>query len=51
MARAVVDGGVTLGTFTDEAVRDPEILDLLDRVDVDVDPDRHGGSDGAGRRR
>jgi 2-methylcitrate dehydratase len=38
IARALIDGNVTLDTFTDEAVRNKEVLQLLDKVEMKVDP-------------
>jgi len=37
VARAMIDGKVTLDAFTDAAVRDPRILDLASRVDMVLD--------------
>jgi 2-methylcitrate dehydratase PrpD len=47
VARALADGNVTLGMFTDEAVRDEAVLQLLAKVDMVVDPDLESGSDGS----
>jgi 2-methylcitrate dehydratase PrpD len=38
IARALIDGNVTLDTFSDEAVRNKEVLQLLDKVEMKVDP-------------
>ncbi|HLH44621.1 MAG TPA: MmgE/PrpD family protein [Bryobacteraceae bacterium] len=37
VARALLDGQVTLDSFTDAAVRDPKILALLEKVEMKVD--------------
>ena len=34
IARALVDGNITLDTFTDEAVRREDVRQLLQRVDM-----------------
>jgi 2-methylcitrate dehydratase PrpD len=47
IARAIIDGKVMLETFTDEAVRDKQVLQLLDRVEMKVDPKLQSGSDGS----
>jgi len=47
IARALNDGNVTLETFTDEAVRDPKVLQLLERVEMKVDPTLQSGADGS----
>src|SRR5262249_12528443 len=47
IARALIDGKVTLETFTDEAVRNKEVLQLLERVEMKVDPNLRSGSDGS----
>src|SRR5262249_1753775 len=47
LARALVDGNVTLETFTDEAVHNPEVLQLLDRVEMKVNPALQSGADGS----
>ena len=47
IARALMDGNVTLETFTDEAVRNPQALQLLERVEMKVDPKLQSGSDGS----
>jgi 2-methylcitrate dehydratase PrpD len=47
IARALTDGKVTLETFTDEAVRNKDVLQLLDKVDMKVDPKLQSGSDGS----
>src|SRR5688572_28588805 len=47
IARALVDGQVTLETFTDAAVREQPVLQLLERVEMSVDPALRSGSDGS----
>jgi 2-methylcitrate dehydratase len=47
IARALVDGQVTLETFTDAAVRDRPVLQLLERVEMRIDPSLRSGSDGS----
>jgi 2-methylcitrate dehydratase PrpD len=47
IARALIDGNVTLDAFTDEAVRNEEVRQLLRRVDMAVDPALQAGSDGS----
>src|SRR5262249_54266256 len=40
-------GNVTLDAFTDEAVRNEEVRQLLQRVDMQVDPALQAGADGS----
>jgi len=47
IARALIDGNITLETFTDEAVRDPKVLQLLERIDMKADPGLQSGADGS----
>jgi 2-methylcitrate dehydratase PrpD len=47
VARAMIDGKVSLDAFTDSAVRDPHILQLAGRVDMTLD---NGLRDDAGYR-
>jgi 2-methylcitrate dehydratase PrpD len=47
IARALTDGKVMLETFTDEAVRDRQVLLLLERIEMKVDPRLQSGSDGS----
>jgi len=47
IARALIDGKLMLDTFTDEAVRHKEVLQLLEKVDMKVDPNLQSGSDGS----
>ena len=32
LARAIIDGKVTLGTFTEEAIREPSVIRLAEKV-------------------
>jgi 2-methylcitrate dehydratase PrpD len=47
IARALIDGQITLETFTDDAVRNKEVLQLLERVEMKPDPSLRSGSDGS----
>jgi 2-methylcitrate dehydratase PrpD len=47
IARAIMDGNITFDTFTDEAVRNPQALQLLERIDMKVDPKLQAGTDGS----
>ena len=47
IARALIDGKVMLETFTDEAVRNKDVLQLLDRVEMKVDPKLQSAADGS----
>ena len=47
IARGLVDGNITLDTFTDEAVRNENVRQLLQRVDMRVDPALQAGTDGS----
>jgi 2-methylcitrate dehydratase PrpD len=47
IARALIDGNITLETFTDDAVRDQKVLQLLERVDMSADPKLQSGADGS----
>ncbi|MBI4524889.1 MAG: MmgE/PrpD family protein [Deltaproteobacteria bacterium] len=47
VARALIDGRVTLDSFTDEAVRDPAVLSLAERVHMELDPDLEENEDGS----
>ena len=38
VAAAIVRGGVSIDTFTEEGIRDPEILEMAQRVEATVDP-------------
>lgn len=44
-AVALLDGAVTVRSFTDERRFAPDLCDLLDRVDIQVDPNRKGRFD------
>jgi 2-methylcitrate dehydratase PrpD len=47
LARALIDGEVTLDAFTDSAVREPAIVRLAEKLQMRLDPDlerRDGGS-------
>ncbi len=39
LARAIIDGEISLDTFTDAAVRDPSVLQLGNKIRMRVDPD------------
>ncbi|HEY2380829.1 MAG TPA: MmgE/PrpD family protein [Terriglobia bacterium] len=47
IARAIIDGNITFDTFTEEAVRNPQALQLLERIDMKVDPALQAGTDGS----
>ena len=47
IARALIDGKIMLETFTDEAVRNKDVLQLLNKVEMKVDPKLQAGSDGS----
>jgi 2-methylcitrate dehydratase PrpD len=47
IARALIDGNIMLETFTDEAVRNHEVLGLLEKVDMKIDPNLQSGADGS----
>jgi 2-methylcitrate dehydratase PrpD len=47
IARALTDGNIMLETFTDEAVRSPQVLQLLEKIEMKVDPNLQSGSDGS----
>lgn len=47
IARAIIDGNITFDTFTEEAVRNPQALQLLERIDMKVDPKLLAGTDGS----
>jgi 2-methylcitrate dehydratase PrpD len=46
LARAIVDGKIGLNIFSDEAVRNPEILKLAERVQMRLDPNLKGRDPG-----
>jgi len=47
IARALTDGDVTLDAFTDQAVRNEDVRQLLQRVDMRVDSGMQAGADGS----
>jgi 2-methylcitrate dehydratase len=47
IARAIVDGKITLDTFTEQAIRDPTVLALLDKVTMHSKPDLVHSADGS----
>ncbi len=47
IARAIIDGKITLGTFTDDAIRDPAVLALLAKVTMRSNPDLVHTADGS----
>jgi 2-methylcitrate dehydratase PrpD len=47
IARALTDGTIELDAFTDEAVKQPDVLRLLERVQMVVDPALRSGTDGS----
>jgi len=46
LARAIIDGKIGLHIFTDEAVKDAQVLKLGERVQMRLDPDLKAGSPG-----
>ena len=48
LSRAIIDRNVGLDVFTDEAVRDPDILELAERIEMRLDPNLKAS--GAGGR-
>ena len=46
LARAIIDGTIGLHIFTDEAVKDAQVLKLAERVQMRLDPDLKAGSPG-----
>ena len=48
VASALIDGGLSLGSFTPDAVARPDVVSLRDRVEVVVAPSPEGGPDLAG---
>jgi 2-methylcitrate dehydratase PrpD len=46
LSRAVIDKKVGLDVFTDEAVRDPNILQLAEKIEMRLDPNLKAGSPG-----
>ena len=47
LARAVVDGKVTLDTFTEEAIRDTSVIGLAEKVHMEVDPELEEDAEGS----
>lgn len=39
LARALIDGKFTLATFSEEAIRDPLVRSVAEKVEMGVDPD------------
>lgn len=39
LARAYIDGKILLDTFTDDAIRDPQVCKLAEKVEIVVDPE------------
>ncbi len=46
LARALTEGGVGLDAFTDKAVRDPAVLRLAEKIEMEVDPGLKESKDG-----
>ena len=47
VATALIDGRITLETFSDEAVANREVLQLAERVEMKVDPNLRASTDGS----
>jgi 2-methylcitrate dehydratase PrpD len=47
LARAVVDGKVTLDTFTEEAIGDASVIRLAEKVRMEVDPELEEDAEGS----
>ncbi len=47
LSRAIIDGKVTLDTFTDSAVRDQHVLTLAERIHMRLDPNLKGSKEGS----
>ena len=47
LARAVIDGRVTLDTFTEEAIRDTSVIRLAEKVHMEVDPELEEDAEGS----
>jgi 2-methylcitrate dehydratase PrpD len=47
LARAVVDGRVTLDTFTERAIREPSVIRLAEKVHMAVDPELEEDAEGS----
>ena len=46
LARAIIDGKISLDMFTDAAVRDPHVLKLLERIHLSVDKSLKASNEG-----
>ena len=47
LARAIIDGKVTLGTFTEAAIREPSVIRLAEKVRMEVDPKLEEDAEGS----
>jgi 2-methylcitrate dehydratase PrpD len=47
LARAIIDGKVTLGTFTEEAIREPSVIRLAEKVRMEVNPELEEDAEGS----
>ena len=47
LARAVIDGKLTVETFSDEAVRDPVVLSFAEKVSMEIEPELEERLDGS----
>jgi 2-methylcitrate dehydratase PrpD len=47
ISRALIDGKIMLDTFTDEAVRNPTVLQLLEKIEMKADRNLQSGADGS----
>jgi 2-methylcitrate dehydratase PrpD len=47
LARALIDGKIGLDTFTDAAVREPRVLELAEKVKMELDPTLDSGAQGS----
>ena len=47
LARAIIDGKVTLDTFTEEAIRDTSVIRLAEKVHMEVDPELEEDAEGS----
>jgi 2-methylcitrate dehydratase PrpD len=46
LARAIIDGKISLDMFTDAAVRDPHVLELVERIHLSVDKSLKASNEG-----
>ena len=46
LARALIDGRISLDIFTDSAVRDPDVLKLAERIHMSIDKSLHASNEG-----